>query len=646
MCGIAGFFSPADFGAESATVHVCGMSDALAHRGPDDSGQWIDADAGIALGHRRLSILDLSAAGHQPMCSASGRYVIVLNGEIYNHLELRAELGGDTRWRGHSDIETLLAVIERWGLDRTLEKTVGMFAFALWDRTERVLTLARDRIGEKPLYYGWQGKHFLFGSGLGALSKHPAFQGEMNRDVLTLYLRHGYIPAPYSIYRGIQKLLPGTTLRLDRSCAAGSLPQPEPYWSLRDVTLAGRAWPFGGSDREAVDELERLLRRAVSLQRVADVPLGAFLSGGVDSSTVVALMQQQSSSRVRTFSIGFEEPEYDEAEHASAVARHIGTDHTGFYVTRREVIDTIPRIPVLYDEPFSDSSASLLISRLARQYVTVSLSGDGGDEVFGGYDHYFRLNTIYQTLQRIPAAARRPMANLLLSIPEDVLSALAAPVHALRGRRPEFPSGQRLRQLAACISAGDSVSAYRVLRSHLDYSAPLVLDNGPTPPMLPDASDLAVDASFVDAMMYADGVSYLPDDILVKVDRAAMSVGLETRVPILDHRVVEFAARLPARMKFRNGEGKWLLRQVLHRHVPRSLIDRPKMGFNLPVGKWLRGPLRDWADDLLAEDRVRSEGWFDAGMVRKTWSEHLSGRYDRQGLLWRLLAFQAWSASR
>lgn len=645
MCGITGFYSLADFRAESATLHVCAMSDALAHRGPDDSGQWIDAAAGIALGHRRLSIVDLSAAGHQPMFSASGRYVIVLNGEVYNHVELRAELG-DIQWRGHSDIETLLAALERWGLCRTIEKAVGMFAFALWDRTERVLTLARDRIGEKPLYYGWQGQHFLFGSGIAALRRHPSFQGVMNRDVLTLYLRHGYIPAPHSIYVGIHKLLPGTVLQLGRSSSVGSLPDPVPFWSLRHVAATGRAAPFAGSDREAVDELERLLTRAVALQRVADVPLGAFLSGGVDSSTVVALMQQQSKVPVKTFSIGFEEPEYDEAGHSGAVARHLGTDHTGFYVTRREVIETIPTIPMVYDEPFSDSSASLLISRLARQHVTVSLSGDGGDEVFGGYDHYFRLNAIHEMMQRVPRRARRPIAAILLSLPEPVLSALAAPVHAFRGRRPDLPSGQRLRQLAECLSAGDAIAAYRVLRSHIDSSARLVLGANAEPVMPPDPADLPAGSSFVDAMMFVDGVSYLPDDILVKVDRAAMSVGLETRVPILDHRVVEFASRLPPRMKFRNGQGKWILRQLLERHVPSRLIDRPKMGFNLPVGSWLRGPLREWADDLLAEDRLRREGWFDAAMIRKHWHEHVSGRYDRQGLLWRLLAFQVWSASR
>lgn len=646
MCGITGFYSPGGFSSESATVHVCGMADAVAHRGPDDSGQWLDPEAGIALGHRRLSIVDLSPAGHQPMFSASGRYVLVLNGEIYNHARLRTELGDGWPWRGHSDTETLLAAIERWGVEPTLKKSTGMFAFALWDRSERTLTLARDRMGEKPLYYGWQGEHFLFGSGLGALRRHPSFAGVLNRDVLTLYLQHGYIPAPHSIYRGIHKLLPGTILRLSHRSKPGSPPEMTRFWSLAEAVAAGRAAPFAGGDKDAVDELERLLNDAVSLQRVADVPLGAFLSGGVDSSTVVALMQRQSSRPVKTFSIGFEESAFNEAEHASAVARHLGTDHTGFYVTHREVIESIPTIPVLYDEPLGDSSGSMLISRLARRHVTVSLSGDGGDEVFGGYDHYFRLNAIRAMSKRLPPASRRALGGLLLAMPDAVLSAMTAPVHALRRRRPELPSPQRLRQLAESLRAGDPGQAYHALRSHLDSSSRLVLGAGPPPPMPPAAAEIPSGGSFIETMMYVDGVSYLADDILVKVDRAAMWVGLETRVPILDHRVVEFAARLPLRMKIRNGEGKWVLRQVLHRHVPQAIIDRPKMGFNLPIGGWLRGPLRGWADDQLNESPLRRDGYFDSAAVRRLWDEHQSERFDRQGILWRLLAFQVWSASR
>lgn len=673
MCGLAGFLvTPSSFPAE-ASAHARAMANAIQHRGPDDAGIWMDDAAGIALAHRRLSILDLSPAGHQPMVSASGRHVIAFNGEIYNHLELRGELdsgssmhaphphphpqplspgerGEKIGWRGHSDTETLLAAFERWGVEATLKKTVGMFALALWDRETRTLTLARDRLGEKPLYYGWQKGVLLFGSELKALRAHPAFGGEIDRDALTLFLRHNYVPAPYSIYRGIRKLPPGSYLQVDgRSLASGSAmagkAQPVSYWSARAAAEQGVGAPFKGGEREAVDELDRLLRQSIAGQMLADVPLGAFLSGGVDSSTVVALMQAQSSRPVKTFTIGFHEEGYNEAEHAHAVARHLHTEHTEWYVRPEEAQAVIPRLPALYDEPFADSSQipTFLVSQLARQHVTVSLSGDGGDELFGGYNRYFWAMNIWRRLGWAPRPLRSALAGVLTSCPPAAWNHLFKGFSRLLPARLRYANpGDKLHKLADILAVKSPEEIYLGLVSHWNQPGNVVIDGTEPATILTDNRQWAELPDFEQRMMYLDTVTYLPDDILTKVDRAAMGVSLETRVPLLDHRVLEFAWKLPLSMKIRNGQGKWLLRQLLYRHVPRELIERPKMGFGIPIEHWLRGPLREWAEALLNEPRLNQEGFFRAAPIREKWAEHLNGQRNWSYYLWDVLMFQAW----
>ncbi|MER3403285.1 MAG: asparagine synthase (glutamine-hydrolyzing) [Armatimonadota bacterium] len=649
MCGVTGFWQPTGCSEEQARQTIRRMADALIHRGPDDAGEWLDAAAGIALGHRRLAILDLSPAGRQPMVSASGRYVIAFNGEIYNHLDLRRLLEaqeGAVAWRGHSDTETLLACIEAWGFEETLRRSVGMFALALWDRDTRTLTLARDRLGEKPLYYGWQRGVLLFGSELKALRAHPAFGGEIDRDALALFFRHGYIPAPYSIYRGIHKLLPGTYLTINEVQAQGGVTgRPVPYWSFAQVVEAGQRQPFRGSETEAADELERLLRQAVAGQMVADVPVGAFLSGGIDSTTVVALMQAQSARPVRTFTIGFHEDEYNEAHHANAVARHLGTDHTELYVTAQQAMAVIPRLPTLYDEPFADPSQipTFLVAELARQHVTVCLSGDGGDELFGGYSRYFRAYSVWRWLKWTPEALRTPVGSLLsVWSPEawNRLFSIGSRLTPPRNRQTNF--GYKIHRLAEVLTARSPEAVYLGFVSHWQSPAKLVYGAGEPPSVLTQPEAWPPVDDFRHRLMALDTVSYLPDDILVKVDRAAMEVSLETRVPLLDHRVVEFSWTLPLDLKIRGGQGKWLLRQVLYRHVPQELVERPKKGFGVPIGHWLRGPLRDWAEDLLDEHRMREAGYLNPQPVRRMWAEHLSGQRDWQFHLWDVLIWEAW----
>lgn len=639
MCGIVGFFQLDSEGQLKSQVRF--MTDALEHRGPDDSGQWVDVHGGIALGHRRLSVLDLSPAGHQPMLSHGGRYVIVFNGEIYNHLDLRAALG-ERPWRGHSDTETFLAACEAWGIEKALTQSVGMFALAVWDRDERLLTLARDRLGEKPLYYGWQGEVFLFASELKAIRRHPAFEGVVDRDVLTLFLRHNYVPAPYSIYKGIHKLLPGTYYQIGLASPPGAL---QTYWSARSVAETGQKNPFSGSDEEARELLETVLLRSVRGQMLSDVPLGAFLSGGVDSSTVVALMQSQSMRPVKTFTIGFREEGYDEARHARVVAHHLGTEHTELYVKPEEAQAVIPLLPGLYDEPFADSSQipTYLVSCLARKYVTVSLSGDGGDELFGGYNRYVWARTIWRRLGWLPISIRAAFAGMLTTLPpaawDNAFKRLSRFVpDKLRYSSP----GDKLHKLADILAVRDPEEMYRGLVSHWKDPEQIVKGGREPSTILKDPSQWADLSDLTHRMMYLDSVSYLPDDILTKVDRAAMGVSLETRVPLLDHRVLEFAWTLPLSVKSRKGQGKWLLRQVLYRHVPSELIERPKMGFGIPLDVWLRGPLKNWAAALLNPSRLEREGFFNAAPIRQKWEEHCSGRRNWSYYLWDILMFQAW----
>lgn len=646
MCGLTGFWQPGGFSASDAEAMAAKMAQRIVHRGPDDSGVWVDEEAGIALAHRRLSILDLSSAGHQPMVSVSGRYVIVFNGEIYNYLELRRELdeftlpdpfpgeGVARRWRGHSDTETLLACVEAWGVETTFKKSVGMFAIALWDRAERVLTLARDRMGEKPLYYGWQEDTFLFGSELKALKTHPAFQEEIDRDSLALMLRHNYIPAPYSIYQGIRKLPPGTYLKLQMGQKES---EPVPYWLLREVAERGQAQPFIGSEMEAIMALEAHLLKSIGLQMIADVPLGAFLSGGIDSSTVVALMQAQSSRPVKTFTIGFHEKDYNEAQHANSVARHLGTEHTELYVTPDEAINVIPRLPALYDEPFSDSSQipTFLVSQLAKQHVTVSLSGDAGDELFGGYNRYNYAMQLKRKFDWLPYPVR-PFLSKILAMPP-------APVWACLGRLTGVSRGaEKASRVIEILAAPDNETVYRTLVSHWKSPKNVVIGGTEPPTILTDRSAWPELAEFEQRMMYLDAMNYLPDDILVKLDRAAMSLSLETRVPFLDYRVVEFAWKLPLSMKIRDGQSKWILKQILYKYVPKETFARAKMGFGVPIDSWLRGPLKEWAETLLDESRLKREGYFNPAPIRQKWSEHVSGLRNQHYYLWDVLMFQAW----
>jgi len=647
MCGIAGFveFNSSRTLEEMHDI-VVKMTDTLVHRGPNDGGVWVDESDAVGLGHRRLAIVDLSPAGHQPMISGSGSYVISFNGEVYNFLELKEELekSGFRHWRGNSDTEVMLAAIEQWGLFKAIERFVGMFAFALWDKKKRLLYLVRDRLGIKPLYYGWLGKVFVFASELKAIKAHPEFCGEIDRGALALMLRHNYIPAPYTIYKKIYKLIPGhiLTLNLDNGTFE---PVFKTYWSAKDVAEGGIAEPFVGSEAEAVERLDVMLRNAVKLRMLADVPLGAFLSGGIDSSTVVALMQAQSERPVKTFSIGFYEQDYNEAEHAMAVARHLGTDHTELYVTPEQAMAVIPKLPDLYDEPFSDSSQipTFLVAKLARQQVTVSLSGDGGDELFGGYNRYFWGQSIWQKVGWMPSGLRSVVSRLITILSPQIWETIFRRLDVvlpekIKQRNP----GDKLHKLAEILLVESSEAMYCSLVSHWKNPAAVVIGTNEPATVLTDRTRWADLPNFVMKMMFLDLISYLPDDILVKVDRASMGVSLEARVPLLDHRVVEFAWEIPISMKIRNGQGKWLLRQVLYRYVPRSLIERPKMGFGVPIDKWLRGPLRDWAESLLDESRLRREGFFNPGPIRQKWEEHLSGKRNWQYYLWDVLMFQAW----
>lgn len=627
MCGLTGFFSPQGFADVEARAILTTMRDTLIHRGPDDAGGWLDSDAGIALAHRRLAILDLSSAGHQPMASSSGRFVIAFNGEIYNHHDLRAELDRTEdrpSWKGLSDTETVLAGIERWGLVATLRKSVGMFAIALWDRERRTLILARDRMGEKPLYYGVQSGVLLFGSELKALKAHPAFRAEIDRGALSLLMRHSYIPAPYSIFKHIKKLLPGTVLTF--RCPADEA-APAPYWSLGSCGEIGQPLGFGGTAIEAADQLEGLLKEAVGQQMIADVPLGAFLSGGVDSSLVAALMQAQSPRPVRTFSIGFEEDSYNEAHHALAVSRHLGTEHTELYVTSRQARDLVPAMPRIYSEPFADNSQipTYLVCSMARQHVTVSLSGDGGDELFCGYDRYASLRKWGARLERVPKVLHTPLARL-----------------ASIGGRLDLARRESWERLADLLVAPSNGHIYRQLISHWRHPIDLVIGGWEPPTAFSELKSRQVDSNLIDMAMAIDQMTYLPDEILCKVDRAGMAVSLETRMPLLNHRVVEFAGQLPLAYKLRGHVNKWILRQVLERYLPRQYFERPKMGFGVPIGAWLRGDLKEWAAELLNASRLRQQGYLEPSAILNKWNEHQAGVRNWDSQLWVVLMFEAW----
>ncbi|MBU9368340.1 asparagine synthase (glutamine-hydrolyzing) [Burkholderia multivorans] len=648
MCGIDGFLNSVAFDEETARGTLARMTASLAHRGPDAQGLWVDPAAGIALGHRRLAIVDLSVHGRQPMASACGRYVMVFNGEIYNHRELRAQLervGRAPAWRGHSDTEVLLAAFAAWGVDATLRRATGMFALALWNREARVLTLARDRIGEKPLYYGRIGDALVFASELKALRAYPGFDGEIDRDALCLYLRHSAVPAPHTIYRGIRKLPPGTWIQFEH---AQDTPRIRTYWALEHAIDAGHDEPFAGTAAEAVDRLDTVLRQAVARQMEADVPLGAFLSGGVDSSAIVALMQAQSAAPVDTFTIGFHEAGYDEAGYAKAVARHLGTRHTELYVTADHALDVVPKLPAIYDEPFSDASQipTFLVAELTRRHVKVSLSGDGGDELFGGYTRYFLTPRLWRKLHRVPAAVRTRIAGALHALRPDHADQLAAVAQGAwgAGELRESPTriGDRLHKLGHVMTADSRIGLYRLLMSSVHHPERIALAGHEPPTPLDTASAWPAHLSFAEQAMAIDTLTYLPTDILTKVDRAAMAVSLETRMPFLDHHVVEFAWRLPASLRLPEGQSKALLRRLLDRYVPTELIDRPKQGFCAPIDHWLRGALRDWADALLQPSRLRDEGFFDAAAVERLWRQHQAGRMNWQHQLWTVLMFQAW----
>src|SRR5712691_2660415 len=642
MCGLVGFLQSPDEAELLLCQHARRMADTLSHRGPDDSGVWADATTGIALGFRRLAILDLSPTGHQPMCSSDGRYVAVFNGEIYNYRDLRVELEQcGAHFRGTSDTEVLLEGASRWGAEATIPRLWGMFAIALWDRKQRTLFLIRDRLGKKPMYYAQMSDVFLFGSELKALRAHPAFRAEVNRDALAAYLRYGYVPAPYSIYRGVCKLLPG-------SYAVVKLCQPpviHPYWEARRVVESGRANRLVMSDSEAIEGLDTLLRDAVARRMLADVPLGALLSGGVDSSTVVALMQAQSSQPIKTFTIGFHIPAYNEAEAAKAIAGHLGTDHTELYVTPEETQAVIPRLPHLYDEPFADSSQipTLLVCELARRHVTVSLSGDGGDELFHGYTRYMWAEQIWARMSSLPLALRELLASAIGQVSPsgwDALYACLAPMLPASWRQ-SFP-GYKLYKLVELLHAGHPDDLYQRLVSLWKTPDDIVVGGHEPATLLTDPTVRQSVPDFTERMMFLDLMTYLPDDILVKVDRASMGVSLESRSPLLDHRLVEWAWQLPLCFKVRKRQSKWLLRQVLYRYIPSTLIERPKMGFGVPIDFWLRGPLRDWAEALLDEHRLRQEGFLRPEPIRKAWAEHLSGHCNEQYRLWAVLMFQAW----
>lgn len=644
MCGIVGFYN--GLHSDDSREIIWNMTNALVHRGPDDKGIWKDNDLNIYLGHRRLSILDLSKEGHQPMVSRHGNLIILLNGEIYNHKDLRSQLGDTISWRGSSDTETVLECISNWGFEKTLEKIEGMFSIALWDLQRKELSLARDPFGEKPLYYGWQKKLFLFGSELKSFKHHPNFQPTIDKDSLALYFRHNCIPAPYTIYKGIKKLMPGSFITLDFKHEIKAMEsQPRQYWNLNEAIEASKNNIFEGDEIEAYQEIELQLESSVRQQMISDVPLGGFLSGGIDSSTIISLMQKNSISPVKTFTMGFSHNEYDEAIYAKDVANHLGTDHTELYVTPKEAMSVIPHLPSIYCEPFSDSSQipTYLVSKLASENVTVSLSGDGGDEIFGGYNRYIEGQKTWSSFNKLPRSIRHSFARALVSISPHIWDSCFSLVKNILPKKLRFTApGDKIHKLADVMFEDTLRAYYEKLCSHWHDPEEIVFGSNEYPSLLSIDSEWLNSPNFTEKMMAMDIRTYMSDDILVKVDRAAMACSLETRVPMLSKKLVQAAWSLPIDMKIREGKGKWPLRQILYKYVPKDLIERPKQGFGIPIGNWLRGPLKEWAGDLLSRDKLLRDGYINPDPVLKLWQEHQKGENSKQYHLWDVLMFQQW----
>ncbi len=621
------------------------MADALTHRGPDAHGLWVEPDQGVAFGHRRLSVVDLGPGGAQPMVSSDGRFVLNYNGELYNHQSLRKRLAGTgVAFRGSSDTEVVVEAVVAWGLLPALEAFEGMFAFALWDRRQRELHLVRDRFGEKPLYYGWIGKRLAFASELKSVCLLAEFRAEIDRDAVALYLRHNCIPAPRTIYRGLSKLLPGQLVTVNAAARPGGIPPSRAYWSAREAIEDARRRPLVGTDDSMIDQFEAVLSESVAARMLADVPVGAFLSGGVDSSTVVALMQRHSSKPVRTFTVGFSDRAFDESTEAAAVAAHLGTDHTPLDVTDSDAIEIIPDLPDFWDEPFGDVSAipMHLVSRLARSQVTVALSGDGGDELLAGYNRHAWLEQLWRRSSILPAPVRRMAGAALVRLPPAVIDGGARVAMAVPPHRQIRNATSKVAKTGRVLAARDPEEAYLSLVSYWEGAESMVIGAGPTVSMASRPSEWPALDGITEQMLWLDLVSYLPDDILTKLDRAAMATSLETRVPFLDRAVFDLTWRLPMQAKLREGTTKWILRQVLARHVPPELFERPKMGFGFPIGSMLRGPLRAWAEELLGERRLRLQGLLDPEPIRRAWQQHLQGRRDLALELWDVLALQAW----
>jgi len=640
MCGIAGFLSKSQINDNEALLKNMGAE--IKSRGPDDFGTWCDKETGIYFSHRRLSILDLSPLGHQPMASQSGKYQMIFNGEIYNHLEIRINLEsefGAIEWRGHSDTETILKSFELSGIKQTVISLVGMFAIAVWDIEMEVLSLCRDRIGEKPLYYGWHNDTFLFGSELKALKVHPSFKAGIDRKALSLFFKYSYIPAPYSIYTGIKKLIPGSILTVSLNDSQEKI---EAYWTFKDVVEKKRIGNEAATETELVSRLDELLKISISSQMLSDVPLGAFLSGGIDSTTIVAIMQSVSSRPIKTFTIGFDDKKYNEAEHASQIAKFLGTEHTELYVKPQDILNVIPLLPAMYDEPFSDSSQipTYLVAKLAKETVTVALTGDAGDELFAGYNRYLFASNIWSKIDKIPFWLRNIMVGVIQSLPPSKWDTVFFALKFLLPSRYRIKNfGDKLHKASSILLSSDQNKLYNKLISHWSEFDNLVIN-------ATSSEDYDINQfeslSSIEGMMALDTLTYLPDDILVKVDRAAMANSLETRVPFLDHRIIDFAWSVPMKYKIRDGKGKWLLRQVLNKYVPKELIERPKMGFGVPIDSWLRGPLKEWAEDLLDDKRIREDGLLNPEVIKVKWNEHISGIRNWQYHLWDVLMFQAW----